>query len=347
VAVAVGAGVPAVEDVLRGVFEALEDAGVDLALTTVVSVQPATELVRLQSAPGPLKRLLADVGLQRHDPDDEAALAMVAVASGGVPLRLNRTLAESDVVLPVVAAHLDPAGNGAFAKFAGLFPEFSNRETLDRFSAIRSGASPKKRAELTAEIDEAGWLLGVGLMVDVVAGPGGAACVLAGEPGSVARAAADRWRSIWEKPVAQQGDLVIAALAGAEDEQTWENLARALVAAEHVLRPDGAIAVCSNLADMPCGAFETLVDAVDWDAVQRDLRRDAGHNARPALALARALERGPVFLKSRLPPEVVESLGMTPIETDAELSRLASSREHCVVIEEAQRLQPRFVGDLK
>ena len=32
---------------------------------------------------------------------------------------------------------------------------------------------------------------------------------------------------------------------------------------------------------------------------------------------------------------------MTAIESDVELARLAAGREHCILIEEAQRLVPR------
>jgi hypothetical protein len=52
-----------------------------------------------------------------------------------------------------------------------------------------------------------------------------------------------------------------------------------------------------------------------------------------------------VYLRSLLPDEVVESLGMAPIASDAELARLASGRPHVVVIQEAQRLKPRYVGE--
>jgi hypothetical protein len=45
-----------------------------------------------------------------------------------------------------------------------------------------------------------------------------------------------------------------------------------------------------------------------------------------------------------LPAEVVESLGITPLDDDEELARLAATRGHCVVIEEAQRLAPQLVS---
>ena len=48
-----------------------------------------------------------------------------------------------------------------------------------------------------------------------------------------------------------------------------------------------------------------------------------------------------MVLKAEPILEAVESLGMTAIESDAELARLAAGRAHCIIIEEAQRLVPR------
>jgi len=343
VTVAVDGDVPGMASVVQGTIAALVDAAVDPALLTIVTALNA-------EAHGLLAEELTAAGVQagafvRHDPDNEKANAMIGHSAAGLPLRLNRALVEADFVLPVAATRLTSRGAAALSRYAGLFPQFSTRETINRFDARRVASSPKKRAEERGEVNEAGWLLGVSMCVRVVPGPGaGVSAVLAGEPDVIAREAAARFRDIWERPAPQQGDLVIAALSGDDEEQTWENLARALTASERVRLPDGAIAVCSNLAEPPAGSLSRLVEAVDLAAARRDLRRDPGHDAYSARVLAQALERGPVYLKSRLPAEVVESLGMTPIESDAELSRLAASRRYCVVIEEAQRLRPHFVA---
>jgi nickel-dependent lactate racemase len=342
VTVAVDADVPCVATIVRGAIEALLDAGVDSALVTVVTALNADAHHQLMED---LKVAAPAISFERHEPDNEKAHAMIGSTSSGRPLRLNRTLVEADFVLPIAGTRLTTRGAAAPAKYAGLFPQFSNRETQNRFDSRRVASSPKKRAEERSEVNEAGWLLGVGMCIRVVAGPGGGiSAVLAGDPETVARDAATQFREIWERPASQQGDLVIAALAGDEDEQTWDNLARALTASERVRLPDGAIAVCSNLAEPPAGSLNRLIEAIDLAAAQRDLRRDPAHDAHSARVLAQALERGPVYLKSRLPADIVESLGMTPIESDAELSRLAASRGHCIVIEEAQRLRPHFVA---
>lgn len=340
VTIALGKGVPQAVDIVRGAIAALTAAQVEPADITLLSAEPFDEACELTAAIDSL-----GVRRERHNAKDEAAIAMVGMTAAHRPLRLNRALAEADFVLPIGVAR-PPNGAAGPAKFGDLFPRFSNSETAERLSGRGKTATSHDKAQRIAESDEAGWLLGVGMSVVVVPGPGGvAAAIIAGEPGAATRAAAEHFQAIWERPTDRQGDLVIAGLAGGASQQTWGNLARAVSACEKVVVPDGAIALCCELDELPGGSFESLVDAVDFADVARRLRSAAAADARPAMILAQALDRGPVYLRSRLPADVVESLGMTPIENDAELSRLAAGRRHCVVIEEAQRLRPRLVGE--
>ena len=107
---------------------------------------------------------------------------------------------------------------------------------------------------------------------------------------------------------------------------------------------EGSVAICCEIDEVPGKAFDALVDVFDYADVVRKLHDKPAEDAKAALAFAQSLERGPVYLHSRLPSELVESWGLTPIEDEAELARLASGRRLTIVIEEAQRLRPRFTG---
>ena len=343
VAVAINAEVPQMASILRGAIAALMEAHVAPAMITVVSTGQIEHRDQLD---GQLAGMGASaVFFELHDPDDERALAMIGVSGDGEPVRLNRTVAEADFVLPIGVGRLAVNERAPLVKFASLFPQFSSREARERAQLQAVSESVKQRKRLAASINEAGWLLGVGMTVSIVPGAeGGVAAVLAGDPEIVAREATARSQAIWERTAEQQGDLVIAAVAGDHREQTWENLARALSAAGAMVEPGGAIALCTELDEPPSGSMTRLLEAVDFGEVQQELAQDNAVEAHPAMVLARALESGPVYLRSRLPPDVVVSLGMTPIEDDEELSRLAAHRQHCVVIEEAQRVVPRLVA---
>jgi hypothetical protein len=343
VAIAIGSGVQQSSKILSGAVAAMLDAGVEPGKITIVSIGALPNREDLNER---LTEMGAgEVRFEEHDPVNEQASAMIGVNAQGEPLRLNRTLAEADFVLPIAAAQLPSSRDETTEKFAGLFPEFSTEETSVRFRTERANGSAKSRKRLSKEVDEAGWLLGVGMTMSVIPGMAGAvAAVLAGDPETVSRAAANSMREIWEPSVAGQGDLVIATVVGDHTDQTWENLARAISAALPLTAPGGAIAICSELAEPPGGAFNRLLDAVDFGDVQGELTQDEEDDALSAMTLAKALDSGPVYLRSRLPSDVVESLGMTPIEDDEELSRLVAGREHCIVIEEAQRVMPRLLN---
>jgi lactate racemase len=335
VAIALADGVPEIECIAAGAVAGLMDAGVEPDHVTIVAEKPIAGRDRLDERLAEIGA--GDVRFEVHDPDDEEAIAMVGVSKEGAPLKLNRTIAEADFILPI-ALCTPPDGGRAKPKFAGLFPQFSNRDTIIRMRSQGASESMKQQRKWANEIDEADWKLGVSLVVCIVpAGGGGVAEVLAGAPANVAEASSEHLGDSSEASAIAPGDMVIATIAGDQREQTWPNLARALKAAEPLLEDGGAAVVYSELSEAPEGPFDLLCEAVDFAEVARELSLDPHADAQAAIVLARALDRGPVYLRSDLPADVVESIGMAPIESDDELSRLASQRQRCVLIEQAQR----------
>ena len=337
VVVALEHGLPLVRQLVEGVSTALREAGVDPSLATFLYCQDPA------GAEGAFDQWATDrqLRVELHDPSDEKSCSFFGVTHAGNALRLNRKLCDADVVLPigVMSVGLDAEGNGA--KFNGLFPQFSDEETIARHLAPEGTKPGESRQEQRNEIDESGWLLGVGLAVQAVPGPNGTvAAVLAGEPSAVARAATEKYLELWRRSVDAPGDLVIATVAGPAGEQSWENIGRALLAAERVLEPGGAIAICSELAALPGRSLRRLADNGDYERLERSLQRDRLADSRTALAVCRALQRGPVYFHSQLEPDRVESLGLAPIASDAELARLAKSYRRPIVLEDAHRLLP-------
>lgn len=339
VAIALGRNVPQAAKVLRGAVASLVRAGVERGDITVVSAEPFGE------TPGLSDALAAEgVSTAVHDPNNADGIAMVGMTAKHEPLRLNRVIAEADFVLPISTARAGRHEGGP-AKFGGLFPRFSNTETLDRFHGRGKTATTPRYERRVADSDEAGWLLGIGMVVVVTPGrDGSVAGIVAGEPGAASQAGAEQFRTIWERAIDVRGDLVVATVAGGAEQQSWSNIAHALAAGERVRSAEGSVALCCDIDEIPGKAFDALVDVMDYGEVARKLHDRPAEDAKAALALAQSLERGPVYLRSRLPAELVESWGITPIEDEAELARLARGRRLTIVIEEAQRLRPRFTG---
>ncbi|QDS97906.1 nickel-dependent lactate racemase family protein [Adhaeretor mobilis] len=372
VAVAVSQRIPQAEQVVLGAIAALMDAGVeprDIAVVTTVKFSDEATLTQgidelsaggvqfVLHEPHKVSEESVSEGSVSEDSapeknvtgQQEEATAMVGIMSDDQPLRFHRIIAEADFVLPIGlsepqrAVHAEATMQAS--KFASLYPEFSDAATIARFSKNQNKPAPKSREKLYKQQEESGWLLGVLCIVQVVASKGNdIAAVFAGDAIDVTKAATQHSEAAWCPVSEQQADLVIAAVSGTQ-QQTWQNVAQAIHAAERLVSPGGAIAILTELKEKPRGGLRRLRNADDLAEVQRKLVRDEDEYAGPALQLAQALENGPVFLMSKLPLAEVESLGITPIANETELQRLVSNHDKTIVIEEAHRLVPRLAGD--
>jgi hypothetical protein len=120
--------------------------------------------------------------------------------------------------------------------------------------------------------------------------------------------------------------------------QTWDNVARALVAAEPLLDAEGAIALCTNL-EQPVGeSLGRLMRNGDAESVARKLYHEHAEDSWAAWQLARALDHGPVYLLSQLDADTVEELGLAPVADIDELVRLTSRQESVIMLEDAHHV---------
>ena len=331
-------GTPCPYLLVEGSLAALRDAGVEASDATLLLDPGFLREAKLREK---LERLAETGGVKLlvHDPKDDTRLTTVGVTKAGRPLRLNRILVDADLVLPIGLSKPLPGNEHRGSTFSSLFPKFSNQETVERYRAPIAGDSKVIRTERLQEIEESGWLLGVGLAIQVVPDHAkGISAIFAGEPRAVAAAAGDRHQAVWSCGAERPSDLVVARITGDSAQHTWENVGRALETAEQVLEPDGTIVLCSELADPPGPSLQRLAGNESSQEVERELMRDRHPDSWAALRLSRALQRGPVYFRSQLAASLVEGLGLAPLASEEELSRLIRQSESCLVLEGAQRL---------
>jgi len=342
IVLAIEPGIPQQLSVIDGALTALRNAGAEEALITILLSGALADAQLLKNELAALGH--AECHIKVHDPDDAKGNSFLGVNQAGQALRINRRLCDADFVLPIAVATLEVQRRGQPASLEGLLTAFSAREAIERFSADAVDLDAKACADHLNEIDECGRLLGIGMTLQVVPSPGGnVSAVLAGEPTNVASQAAANYRQTWCCDTESRGGLVVATIAGDADQQTWQNVGRAVAAAEAVLETGGAIAIYSELAEPPGRSLCQLVGNEDPRVVEREILRHPSADSGPALQLCRALQRGAIYLHSQLRPAVVESLGMTPLDSDSELQHLAKTLRPCLVLAEAQRLLPTVV----
>jgi hypothetical protein len=253
---------------------------------------------------------------------------------------VNRVLFDADVVLPIGCARLN--GRGAYE---GLFPLFSNAEAIQRYRTPANIGSAEEQERRIRETNEAGWLIGVPMIVEVVPGGGeSVAHVLAGEPIAVADRCQELLRDRWSFESPHQVSLMIATVTGGPEAQRWASVGHVLEMAEHLVEDGGSVAICSNLSEPPGQSLGRLIGNPDLHKVERKISHDHATDSWPAWQLARALQRGPVYFLSQLDAETVEDLGLAPVESVEELVRLAARSESFVVVEDSQNAVVTLAG---
>jgi nickel-dependent lactate racemase len=330
VAIAVGPDVPEAVEVVQGVIAAFTNAGMELDLCSVVASN--SELAELfRASVGRRENGASGPQVVMHDPDDERDHCFVGLSRKKQPLVVNRTIFEADVVLPIGRAH--PYGG----VFESLYPQFSSTAAIEEYRTPSNRSTQEVRKQQRRAILEAGELIGAPLVMQVVPGAGGSVAeVVAGEPHAVARRVAESFRELWSQRCDRRANLVVATVTGGDLAQTWENVGRAIAAAERLVEEDGAIAICTNL-DRPLGeSLSRLIGQRNASATAKHVFREHAEDSWAAWRIARAIARGPLYLMSQLESDTVEEMGMAPVGSIDELVRLASRRKSTIVLEDAQ-----------
>ena len=329
IAIAVDETTPCVAAIVRGTIKSLQSAGVENEAITVVAADAQTiESCRELCA----DQMAAGVRFILHDPSDEKNLCMVGMTKGGVPMVVNREIFDADVVLPIGCAHVDDRG-----VFESLFPRFSSSAAIEKFRTPTAIESPTDRSDQRRETKQAGWQIGAPMVVGVVPGSGESVShILAGETMAVGEKTHSLATDQWAFTSPYQLDLMIATINGGPESQNWNNVARALAMAEHLVIDGGAVAICSNLSQSPGPSLGRLIGNPDLDKVVRKVANEHDADSWPAWQLARAVQRGPVYFLSQLDVKTVENLGMAPVESIDEIVRLAEHYETFAVVEDVQ-----------
>jgi len=278
-----------------------------------------------------------DVKVSNHNPQDSASLCYLAASKQGKPIYFNRHLCEADLVVPVGTLRLEHSFAYA-GVHDGLFPAFSDEEARLRFRSPANADWSAKRQRRRAESDEAAWLLGVQLIVQVAPGPGESVLhVLAGTAAEVARQGRKLSEAAWLHHAPRRASLVVATIEGGPEQQTWDNFARALFAASQAVTEGGAIVLCTNLRNPPGPAMRRLAKLDgEPENLERTLRGRRFEDALSAILLAATIQRAKVYLLSGLDGDFVEDLGLGHVENSGEIERLSRQYPSCILLGNAQ-----------
>ncbi|TWT74244.1 transcriptional regulator [Allorhodopirellula solitaria] len=358
VALAVDPNVPRVAEVIAGVLRVLEScqAGrVSIVLWQEASdacYQALTERFQTgipsdaiskdsETDRGVTSGGHAAVTVTRHLPRDRREMRYVAADADAEAVYLARDLVDADFTLPIVAARACDAAERMDK--ANVFPMFADASTMQRYQTTVSLEESERMAQ------EVGWLLGVQLLVMVSSNAAGSvARILTGTPDAIRSELdtlhADERDHMGEHETRPVAEMVVAALDGDTNVQTWANVARAAIAANRHTEGDSAIVVWSQLQEPPSavwqhefsdrpgseGPLSTSSDDPDREPATEITEPGADFSdwsTDRALArkLAELIAANRVFLHSRLADADVEALGIGIISSVEELHRLGQT----------------------
>lgn len=267
------------------------------------------------------------VPVVQHRRDDREQLAYLATTQSGQRVYLNRELTEADSVVTICRVAPDDRGR-LHGPWSLLSPAFADDDGLRSDRTAVSDASD--------ESNEVPWLLGNPFQVALLSADRGVGNVLAGGAETVLQATEDVIEADWTLRINDSADLVVAGVGDGLTPTNWNSLAAAIFAAMKLVRRGGKIVLLSHL-DAPIGpALGKLMEERERGRETLNLRgRELDFDWPIAHCLAEALRWADLFLLSRLNADLVDSLGICPLDNAAQTKRLLDEAHSVVVLSHA------------
>jgi nickel-dependent lactate racemase len=337
---------PVAPELIAGIWEVLEKRGVDapslsilqpVALDAISPGDPRTALP---------EEIRGQIRWSVHDAVDERRQAYLATTARGQRIYLDGDVVEADVVISVGAIAYDPL-LGFRGTSSVLYPGLSTAEDIARARGEgHSELGPHDERPLRQTIDEIAWLLGTQFSVQVIPGQGASACrVLAGGADSVFREGQRLLEELWCVRLAERAELVVVAVDVDCSGHGWNQIGAALATARNLVARGGKVIVLSELEEITGDGLNIIRQGREPRDALRAIRKQAPLDMIPATQVASAADWSRIYLLSRMPPDVVDELFMTPLANEREVQRLLSGDEPCVFVGSAQHTWGEVVAD--
>lgn len=344
----VAPGVPQIGTILQAVLDYVFSAPAEQrpARVTILQTKTDEEAGLIRSA---LEDLSPDVQkrvtLTTHRPNKKEEMAFLGVAETNETLVIHRELFDAESVLPI-GFFLPKSTPGHAGIHTAIYPTFSDAETHKRFKdfgPVLHAANHALQHELEREVAEATRQLGVLCMLQVVPGvpsPGssGIARILAGDYRDVELDGYSLYKEIWTSLSKTRSQVVLASVTGQES-ISWYWAMRALECASNWADPnDGAIVLCSDLSGELPRALEIYREVQALEPTEKIVHREELPDAGLMLAGLRVIHNFRVFFVSQIAPDLLEDIGIMPLESAGEVERLVKNSGSVTLLPDVQRM---------
>lgn len=327
VVLALDPSLPELPAIVELVIEHLEESGLERHNITAVLADRA-------DAPAP-SLAVEGIEVRAHDPDNRNELAYLSSTSPGRRIYLNRALIDADVTFVIGGLGVAP-GFGLRGPWSVLFPGLSDRETI-----IEKGAAVHKVADDSGPADEAtevAWLLGNQLQMGVLDTAGGVGDAVVSRFDLQARTGSQMIEKAWTFRAPERAEVVVAGIHRTEG---LGPLIQGLSAAARLVRRGGRVVVLSRSRGMPGEALQALA-AADHDRQGAAALADFAAASDYSLArrLAEALDWADLYVHAEMSSDLLESIGLTPIEKPESARRLIGAASSVITLNHADYVRP-------
>lgn len=322
-------------------------------LITLSEGKISPEDVTICYAPGetisdhPADSLLGRTRHHLHEPGNRKTLSYLAASENANPIYFPRVICDADVVIPIGCCR-PSAGPEAFSFRGDLFPTFTDLETRQRFNSriSKQAHNLSTRPSPNKHETEAAWLLGVQFAIQVIPGRGQTVLqVLAGDREGIANECDRLTSAVWTSQINSPCELVIASISARNRITTWFEVAEALQRLQIPMDSSGAIVLATDLSMTPTGPLtndprdsSSYSSEAGSTATATEVNLDLDGEAACANMLTEFARESRIYLISELDDSVVEAAGMIPLNSQAQLQRLASQFRTGLIVEEADQM---------
>ena len=328
----------------------LERLGFGLDRITVICALGAHRALTEEELQKLAGRCAGRLRVINHDPDDQDNLAALGTTSMGTNLRINRVFHEADVKLIVCDTEYHQFcgyGGGAKSVLPGICDRASIQTCHSRLEAPGAEPGRIRGNPVREEIDEAGRMAGVDLILNVVLNDRKEVVrAFAGDVFEAFAAGCSVVDRMYRVNLEERVDTAILSAGGWPKDINLYQAQKAIESGVRIVREGGKIVL---LAECREGAGSDLFHRwmtreKDLDTIIRKIREKFILGAHKAFQFARELKWADVFLYSDMDPELVEQYYMHPIREVGQIEAIVSESESIVILPQAATTLPVLAG---
>jgi nickel-dependent lactate racemase len=328
----------------------LDRLGFDIDKITVICAVGAHRALTEEELQQLAGRFRGRLRVINHDPDDEDGLVSLGSTSLGTELKINRVFHEADVKLIICDTEYHQfCGYGGGAK--SVLPGICDRRSIEichsRFEA--PGAEPGRIEgnPVREEIDEAGRMAGVDLILNVVLNDKKEIVrVFAGDVFEAFAAGSRIVDEMYRVTVAQRVDTVIVSAGGWPKDINLYQAQKAIESGVRVVRKGGKVVLIAECREGAGSKLfhQWMTQEKDLDTIIRKIREKFILGAHKAFQFARELKWADVFLYSSMDPQLIEQYYMHPLREFERIEGIISESESIVILPQATTTLPVLAG---